>query len=278
MFQSFELDVMPINFKPSSHDVVLSESIKIIMVGASGVGKTSILDSYIKMKGLDPNGYGFNTKATIDLSQYMQYVSIRNPITNKNIYIKVLLWDTAGQERYRSLITSYLRAYDCAIVVYDVNVNKSMDELKFWYELVLEYRSSNKIPIAFLGNKIDLQSKEEILHQKNNVNDIVYENSINVFIDFCSAKDGLNVSNVFVRCIKSSISNNDRIKKNIILQLSDAILSNVDENNNYNTKNETNVSNILFEDVNITDNDYMNGLSMQSTTSKYTKDSTYCYC
>jgi GTPase SAR1 family protein len=60
-----------------------------------------------------------------------------------------------------------LRAYDCAIVVYDVNDNKSIEELRFWYELVLQYRSSSKIPIAFLGNKIDLQSKEDILNKKN---------------------------------------------------------------------------------------------------------------
>lgn len=48
------------------------------------------------------------------------------------IYFQI--WDTAGQERFQSLGVAFYRGADCCVLVYDVNVMKSFDNLNNWRE------------------------------------------------------------------------------------------------------------------------------------------------
>lgn len=49
-------------------------------------------------------------------------------------YSLLQIWDTAGQERFQSLGVAFYRGADCCVLVYDVNVMKSFDNLNNWRE------------------------------------------------------------------------------------------------------------------------------------------------
>lgn len=49
-------------------------------------------------------------------------------------FLHVQIWDTAGQERFQSLGVAFYRGADCCVLVYDVNVMKSFDNLNNWRE------------------------------------------------------------------------------------------------------------------------------------------------
>ena len=86
------------------------ETIKVVLVGESGTGKTSIIQQYA-YKIFDPNC------ATSISSQYVSQV-INFPDLNKSI--KLEIWDTAGQERYRSIAKLFYKDAKIIIFVYDV--------------------------------------------------------------------------------------------------------------------------------------------------------------
>jgi Ras-related protein Rab-7A len=60
------------------------------------------------------------------------------------------IWDTAGQERFQSLGVAFYRGADCCVLVYDVNVMKSFDDLDNWREEFLIQASSYDPEIYFL--------------------------------------------------------------------------------------------------------------------------------
>ena len=91
-------------------------SIKLLMIGDSDVGKTSILTKYVN----DQFSNTFITTIGIDFK--IKYIKVNN----KNI--KLQLWDTAGQERFRSITISYFRGAQGAIVTYNVT-----DRSNFFY-------------------------------------------------------------------------------------------------------------------------------------------------
>ncbi|TKR92292.1 hypothetical protein L596_006975 [Steinernema carpocapsae] len=95
-------------------------NLKIIILGDSGVGKSSLLDRYVNHR------FSQNFKTTIGMDFFTKqlYVSKRK--------VTVQLWDTAGQERFQSLGSSFFRGSDGVILVYDVTNAKSFKSLEHW--------------------------------------------------------------------------------------------------------------------------------------------------
>ena len=122
---------------------------KTIIVGNSGVGKTSNISRYIRK--FDPYA-----KSTIGAS----FTNKLETINDTQILFEI--WDTAGQERFRSINSIFYQdAYIC-IMVYDITSKKSFDDLKeYWHDAVLE-QSSDNIIFHIVGNKIDLFDKEKV--------------------------------------------------------------------------------------------------------------------
>ena len=122
---------------------------KTIIVGNSGVGKTSIISRYLKK-------FNPNEKSTIGAS----FTNKNEVIDGKPIIFEI--WDTAGQERFRSINSIFYQdAYIC-ILVYDITKAESFKDLKeYWYKSVLE-QSSDNINFHIVGNKIDLFDKEKV--------------------------------------------------------------------------------------------------------------------
>ena len=147
-------------------------SCKTILVGDSGVGKTSIIGRYL-------NKFNENQQATIG-------ASFSNKLENLDgNEILFEIWDTAGQERYRSVNTLFYQdAYIC-ILVYDITSKKSFESLRnYWYDAVKEH-GNNGLIFHVAGNKNDLYENEDV--DRKVVEDYCY--SINAGLDFVSATE-----------------------------------------------------------------------------------------
>ena len=96
---------------------------KVVLIGESGVGKTSIISRYISNTFCSvltsTPGASFTTK-TVYLPEFKQS-------------IKYEIWDTAGQEKYRALAKVFYKNAAVCILVYDITRKKSFEELKnYW--------------------------------------------------------------------------------------------------------------------------------------------------
>ena len=161
---------------------------KIILIGDSLVGKTSILKTYVN------NKVEKYPQSTIGVDYYR-----KNFLFNDKNY-DFELWDTAGQERYASIINSYFRGADCVIIVYDVSNPNSFKNVEYWMEKS-NTESRNEPLVVVVGNKIDLAVSQEIDLQY--YADVATKN--NWSHTFTSAHSKENVSSVFELFITSTI-------------------------------------------------------------------------
>lgn len=106
--------------------------------------------------------------------------------------IRLQLWDTAGQERFRTLIPSYIRDSNVAIVVYDITNRQSFMDAGKWIDDVKAERGSQVI-IVLVGNKTDLGDKREVTEEEGETK---AKQMGAIFIE-TSAKAGYNVKNLF---------------------------------------------------------------------------------
>ncbi|KAJ7978376.1 Ras-related protein Rab7 [Quillaja saponaria] len=121
--------------------------LKVIILGDSGVGKTSLMNQYVNRK------FSNQYKATIGADFLTKEVQFEDRLFTLQI------WDTAGQERFQSLGVAFYRGADCCVLVYDVNSMKSFDNLNNWREEFLIQASPSdpeNFPFVVIGNKIDV--------------------------------------------------------------------------------------------------------------------------
>ena len=120
---------------------------RLILVGDSGVGKSSALRRYFD-DGFTDN---FNTTIGVDFKS-------KEIIKDK---LKIQIWDTAGQERFKSITSSYYKNAHCVILFFDTTNKKSFDNLQYWYDEVHKYNSTNPIFIL-VGTKKDLKDHRQV--------------------------------------------------------------------------------------------------------------------
>lgn len=126
-----------------------ANAIKLVLLGDSGVGKTSIVTQYVS--GSAPE----NVNPTIGAAFVTKDVSI----DGQNL--ELLIWDTAGQEVYRGLAPMYYRSALIAFIVYDVTKSDSFDSVSYWIR-ELKTNVEENIVILVCGNKIDMEDKRTV--------------------------------------------------------------------------------------------------------------------
>merc|ERR1712159_550723 len=126
--------------------------LKVIILGDSSVGKTSLMNMYVNRK------FNNQYKATIGADFLTKEVMVTHNGDQRVVTMQI--WDTAGQERFQSLGVAFYRGADACILVFDVTTKKSFDALDTWRDEFLVQASPtnpNEFPFVVLGNKIDLK-------------------------------------------------------------------------------------------------------------------------
>lgn len=158
--------------------------LKVIILGDSGVGKTSLMNQYVNKK------FSNQYKATIGADFLTKEVMVDDRLVTMQI------WDTAGQERFQSLGVAFYRGADSCVLVFDVNVAKTFENLDSWRDEFLIQagpRDPDNFPFVVLGNKIDLDSR--VVSQKRALAWCQAKGNIPYFET--SAKEAINVEQAF---------------------------------------------------------------------------------
>ena len=117
--------------------------LKLILLGDSGVGKSSILQRYYEDV--------FDSK--IEVTNNAHFLEKEVTINEENVVLE--LWDTVGQEEYRSLTQIFVKNSKIVIFVYDVTSLKSFESLNFWYDYVKNDIGKSTV-LGVVGSKTDL--------------------------------------------------------------------------------------------------------------------------
>ncbi|XP_062384237.1 ras-related protein Rab-18-B [Sardina pilchardus] len=123
-------------------------TLKILIIGESGVGKSSLLLRFTD-DTFDPE-----LAATIGVDFKVKTIAIDG---NR---AKLAIWDTAGQERFRTLTPSYYRGAQGVILVYDVTKRDTFTRLENWLNELETYCTRNDLVKMLVGNKIDKDNRE----------------------------------------------------------------------------------------------------------------------
>ena len=138
---------------------------KIITLGNSGTGKTSIIKSFVD-----------------GVFDEYQLVTLGNSFSFKilkinGINIKLNFIDTSGQEKFRSLSLSYFRHVDVVLFVFDLNEPNSFESVQYWIDFFNENNSGKNIKKKYLvGNKDDLVQKvdQDLIDELTRKNNILF--------------------------------------------------------------------------------------------------------
>ena len=186
-------------------------SFKILTIGESGVGKTSILRRYVE------NKFQKHHLSTIGID----YMAKTIKINDKEIKLKI--WDTAGQERYRNITSHIYKGADGIILVFDVTDEVSFNQISDWMEQINANVSKDEVSLILIGNKCDLE--ERIVNQEKGEE---MANSLNIKYYETSALKGIGINEAFEGLTKMILKNRDK-KKGIVTR-SISIASNKPEN------------------------------------------------
>ena len=130
------------------------KGVKIILLGESGVGKTSIINRYLN-----------DEFASDSLSTLGSYTSKKEITKNKTKYL-LDIWDTSGQEQYHSITNLFINGSDIVILVYSIDSKTSFTGLNFWYNSVKEKLGNDNYILAIVGSKSDLALEEQVSEEE----------------------------------------------------------------------------------------------------------------
>ena len=171
----------------------LRRTLKTILVGDAGVGKTSLSQRYLT------NQFSEDYRATIGVD------FLSKDLEHKGNEYTLQVWDTAGQERFSSITTAFYRGSDSCVIVYDITRRKTFESIVNWIELFLETGEVNDeetFPFIVLGNKADKESKREVA--KAYAEDWCKENGNLAFFEV-SALNGDQIEEAFGYIVEQSV-------------------------------------------------------------------------
>ena len=157
------------------------KEIKVILLGDTGVGKTSIINRYINNK-FDPDNDN-----TLSSS-----FSTKEVIKNDVLY-RLNLWDTIGQEKYNAITNILIKGSNIVILVYSVDSLSSFENIDFWYNNIKDILQEDKYILAIVGNKSDLINEDESIVSEEEARN--FAKGKNAYFKLISAKedqDGIN--------------------------------------------------------------------------------------
>ena len=161
---------------------------KIVLLGASNVGKTSLVTRFTSGE-FDPS-----IKNTVGACYASKVVQVDNET------VKLQIWDTAGQEKFRTLVPMYFRGAKVAILVFSVVDVESQKDVAFWANSVKQ--GTAQTPTLFVvGNKIDLAGSRTVSPESGK------ETALEVNAEYIetSAKDDTNLDELLKKIARAAL-------------------------------------------------------------------------
>jgi len=124
---------------------------KIVLLGEAGVGKTSIITRYISG----------SFSQIVMTSTGSSFVAKKIELEDKK-KVKLQIWDTAGQEKYRSLAKIFYQSAAVAVLVYDITLKKSFEQIKEYWVKEIKENAPEDIIISIAANKSDDYLNQEV--------------------------------------------------------------------------------------------------------------------
>ncbi|XP_027340565.1 ras-related protein RABA6b-like [Abrus precatorius] len=158
---------------------------KAVLIGDSGVGKSNLLSRFAK------DEFRLDSKPTIGVEFAYRNIKVGDKL------IKAQIWDTAGQERFRAITSSYYRGALGALLVYDITMRSSYENVSKWLLELREFGGQDMV-VILVGNKCDLGQSREVEKEEGKG----FAETEGLCFMETSALKNLNVEEVFLQMIK----------------------------------------------------------------------------
>lgn len=172
-------------------------SCKLIVMGDSHVGKTTLIHSFVN------NEFCEDFKATIGADFFSKTVTVNGR------EIDLQIWDTAGEERFHSVGAAFYRGTDACLLVYDITQPETFKRVGVWLDDLLSkagVTNPDTFPIMLFGNKIDLIDQRAVATDEAQQ----WADSKKCGFFEVSAKTQENVEIGFQKVLEKFLQNHDR--------------------------------------------------------------------
>ncbi len=159
---------------------------KISLLGDGAVGKTSLIDRYVK------NSFSEDYLLTVGTRTSKKEILISNPKLNKDIHLTLIIWDIMGQYSFRKIMHStFLKGAKGAMIMCDLTRQETLEHLDRWVDTL--FVEGQVMPFIVIANKNDLKDKHEFgVSDVNKIASAYLTTTLTT-----SAKTGENVENAF---------------------------------------------------------------------------------
>ncbi|OHT12228.1 small GTP-binding protein [Tritrichomonas foetus] len=188
----------------SDFDHEKSFPLKVVLLGATTVGKTSIVNA------------AMNNEVMIDQQPTIGACFVIKKVKVEDSLVRLHIWDKAGQERFRALTPMYFRDANSILLVYAVNDEVSFNYIGSWINCI-ETECHEKPKLYLVANKNDLEDSRKISIDQGER----YAKEINA--DFCEVSALTRrdeILDLFYRVAQDSIASQAMMRTNNIIPTS----------------------------------------------------------
>ncbi|MHA1413802.1 MAG: Rab family GTPase [Promethearchaeota archaeon] len=160
-----------------------SFKLKVLLTGAAAVGKTSLVQRFIK------NRFAANYKLTVGVDILTKDVEFR-----PGEVATLSIWDIGGQQRFEFIRSTFYKGAAGALLVFDLTRDQTYQETRKWLAEIRQFAGEN-IPFVLIGNKLDLIEDVGVVIDRDEARQFA-ESEGSIYLE-TSAKTGEGVDEAF---------------------------------------------------------------------------------